>query len=86
MKSLKLSLAYFTIAMVLAGCASLFGTQLCPVSGEGLASMGGPFVLDHKGTKVKLCCEGCKEDFDADPEKYLAIIRGEKPYPKPPEE
>ena len=85
MKNLKLFLAVPAIAMVSMGCASLFGTQLCPVSGEGLTSMGGPFVLDHKGQKVKLCCEGCKEDFDANPKKYLDIIAGKAPYPKPEE-
>ena len=38
MKNLKLLLAVSVIAMVTMGCASLFGTQLCPVSGEGLTS------------------------------------------------
>ena len=80
MKNMKLFLAVPAIAMVAIGCSSL-----CPVSGEGLTSMGGPFVLDHKGQKVKLCCEGCKEDFDANPKKYLDIIAGKAPYPKPEE-
>ena len=80
MKNMKLFLAAPAIAMVAIGCSSL-----CPVSGEGLTSMGGPFVLDHKGQKVKLCCEGCKEDFDANPKKYLDIIAGKVPYPKPEE-
>ena len=80
MKNMKLFLAAPAIAMVAIGCSSL-----CPVSGEGLTSMGGPFVLDHKGQKVKLCCEGCKEDFDANPKKYLDIIAGKAPYPKPEE-
>ena len=53
MKNLKLFLAVPAIAIVTMGCASLFGTQLCPVSGEGLTSMGGPFIVDYKGTKVK---------------------------------
>ena len=85
MKNLKLFLAVPAIAIVTMGCASLFGTQLCPVSGEGLTSMGGPFIVDYKGTKVKLCCEGYKEDFDANPQKYLDIIAGKAPYPKPEE-
>ena len=76
------NISALVISMVVSGCASLFSTPLCPVSGEGLKSMGEPFAFEHKGTKVELCCEGCKEDFDADPEKYLAVIRGEKPYPK----
>lgn len=70
-------------AAVCVGCATT--PAVCPVSGEGLASMGGPFVLDHKGQKVKLCCEGCKEDFEKEPDRFLAIIRGEAPAPKPEE-
>ena len=85
MKSLKLFLAVFTVATICTGCAGLFGSSLCPVSGEDLEAMGGAFVVDHKGTKVKLCCEGCKEDFDANPQKYLDIIAGKAPYPKPEE-
>ena len=82
MKNLKPVLAVLAAGVIATGCASLFGEKLCPVSGEGLTSMGGPFVLDHKGTKVELCCEGCKEDFLEDPQKYLDIIAGKAPYPK----
>lgn len=79
MKNLKSLLVASALVVIGAGCAS---QGLCPVSGEGLASMGGPFLVEHKGQKVKLCCEGCKEDFEADPEKFLKIVAGETPYPK----
>jgi YHS domain-containing protein len=79
MKNLKGLLAVSALVVIGAGCAS---TALCPVSGEGLASMGGPFLVEHKGQKVKLCCEGCKEDFEKDPGKFLKIVAGEAPYPK----
>ncbi len=46
----------------------------CVVSGEALGSMGEPVALDHEGTTVKLCCNGCREDFDADPAKYVAKL------------
>ena len=85
MKKIKLFLAVAAFAAFTIGCASLLGTTLCPVTGEGLTSMGDPFIVDYKGTKVKLCCEGCKEDFDANPQKYLDIIAGKAPYPKPEE-
>ena len=82
MKNLKSLLVASALVVIGVGCAS---QGLCPVSGEGLASMGGPFLVEHKGQKVKLCCEGCKEDFDSDPEKFLKIIAGDAPYPKPAE-
>ncbi len=47
----------------------------CPVSGEKLGEMGKPFTFAYKDQEVKLCCKGCKKDFDKDPEKYLAKIR-----------
>ncbi|HXI71044.1 MAG TPA: hypothetical protein VNN22_11880 [Verrucomicrobiae bacterium] len=47
----------------------------CPVSGEKLGEMGKPLVFTYKDQEVKLCCKGCKKDFDKDPEKYMALIR-----------
>ena len=47
----------------------------CPVSGEKLGEMGKPCVFTYKGQEVKLCCPGCKKDFDKDPAPYLKKIR-----------
>lgn len=49
--------------------------KTCPVSGEKLGEMGKPVVFAYKGQEVKLCCKGCKKDFDKDPAKYLKLIR-----------
>jgi YHS domain-containing protein len=49
--------------------------KTCPVSGDKLGEMGAPFVFTNKLQEVKLCCSGCKKDFDKDPEKYLKLIR-----------
>jgi len=50
--------------------------KTCPVSGEKLGGdMGKPYVFAYKGQEVKLCCKGCKKDFDKNPEKYLKLIR-----------
>jgi YHS domain-containing protein len=47
----------------------------CPVSGEKLDEMGKPYVFTYQGQEVKLCCSGCKKDFDKDPAKYLKKIQ-----------
>jgi YHS domain-containing protein len=47
----------------------------CPVSGEKLDSMGKPFVFVYEGQEVKLCCKGCKKDFDKDPAPFIKKIR-----------
>jgi YHS domain-containing protein len=48
----------------------------CPVSGDKLdGDMGKPFVFTYKDQEVKLCCKGCKKDFDKEPEKYMPKIR-----------
>ncbi len=39
-----------------------------------LGSMGVPFVVEIKGRKVFLCCEGCKEDALKEPEKTLSQV------------
>jgi YHS domain-containing protein len=49
--------------------------KTCPVSGEKLGEMGDPYVFVYKGQQVKLCCKGCKKDFDKNPAKYLKLIR-----------
>ena len=49
--------------------------ETCPVSGEKLGEMGKPLVFTYKDQEVKLCCKGCKKDFDKDPEKYITKIR-----------
>ncbi len=56
--------------------------KVCVVSGEDLGSMGKPEEVTHKGVLVKLCCEGCKEDFDKDPAKYVALLQAGGPKPK----
>jgi YHS domain-containing protein len=48
----------------------------CPVSGEKLGGdMGKPYVFVYQGQEVKLCCSGCKKDFDKDPAKYIKKIQ-----------
>jgi YHS domain-containing protein len=50
--------------------------KTCPVSGEKLnGDMGAPYVFSYKGQEVKLCCKGCKKDFDKNPDKYVKLIR-----------
>jgi YHS domain-containing protein len=47
----------------------------CPVSGEKLGEMGKPYVFTYQGQEVKLCCSGCKKDFDKNPAKYVKKIQ-----------
>jgi len=47
----------------------------CPVSGDKLGEMGKPYVFVYQGQEVKLCCSGCKKDFDKDPAPYLKKIQ-----------
>jgi YHS domain-containing protein len=46
----------------------------CPVSGEKLGEMGKPMIFVYQGQEVKLCCSGCKKDFDKEPAKYIKKI------------
>jgi YHS domain-containing protein len=50
--------------------------KTCPVSGEKLGSDDmTPYVFSYQGQEVKLCCKGCKKDFDKNPDKYIKAIR-----------
>ena len=46
----------------------------CPVGGAALGSMGMPYKVTVKGRDVYLCCAGCKESIEKDPDKYLAKL------------
>jgi len=51
----------------------------CIVSDEKLGAEGKPVVFVHEGQEIKLCCQDCRKDFDANPAKYLAKL----PRPTP---
>ena len=42
--------------------------------GEALGSMGVPTKVEVNGKTVWLCCPGCKDKLDTDPEQYLAKL------------
>ncbi len=57
-----------------AGTTDGYPLTTCVVSDEPLGSMGEPIVINHEGTKVKLCCKSCIDDFNADPAPFLAKL------------
>jgi hypothetical protein len=57
-----------------AAAAKEYPLATCVVSGDELGSMGDPVVLVHEGQTMKFCCEGCIDKFNADPDKYLAML------------
>jgi YHS domain-containing protein len=44
---------------------------LCPVMGQPINK---ELFTEYKGKKVYFCCPGCKEKFEAAPEKFLAKL------------
>ncbi len=48
--------------------------KVCVVSGEPLGSMGEPVLVKHGDVTVKLCCDGCIEDFNAKPAEFAAKL------------
>ena len=57
------------------------GNKLCPVSGENVEDMGGGIEREYNGKIYNLCCAGCVDIFEKDPEKYSKIaeesVKGE---------
>lgn len=54
--------------------AKPYPLNTCIVSGEKLGSMGKPIEFVYNGQQIKLCCEGCVDDFRDDPEKFLSKL------------
>jgi hypothetical protein len=51
--------------------------KVCVVAKEPLGSMGTPIKVEHNGEVAFLCCSGCKEAFEADPDKFLAALKAD---------
>lgn len=49
--------------------------KVCPVTDEPLGSMGKPIKVTVKDRDVYLCCEGCRETIEGDPDKFLAKLK-----------
>ena len=43
----------------------------CPVMS---GTINKSYYTEYKGKKVYFCCPGCKEQFNEDPEKYIAKL------------
>jgi YHS domain-containing protein len=54
--------------------AKAYPLKTCVVSGEKLGEMGKPYVFQHDGKEVRLCCKDCLKDFQKDPAKYMKKI------------
>ena len=50
--------------------------KVCPVSGSplGTADMGKPYKMTVKGRVIFLCCDGCKDAVEKDPDGILKKV------------
>lgn len=55
--------------------ASAEKQHVCPVTDELLGSMGSPKKVDVNGKQVWICCDGCREELLANPDKHLAKLK-----------
>lgn len=72
--------------LILAACAALttipsaqaggsYPLKKCIVTGDAFgADLGDPIDVNYKGRLVRLCCKSCVKKFNANPQKYLAIL------------
>ena len=51
---------------------------VCPVGDGPLGAMGKPYKMTVKGRDVFLCCDGCKEVVEKDPDAILAKLDEKK--------
>lgn len=48
--------------------------KVCLVSGEPLGSMGVPERVEVHGRPVFICCDGCLEELNENPDQYLSKL------------
>ncbi len=72
MKIIYLILALSMISLIPTHIKADVTNKYCPVTTNELAEE--KFSLEYKGETIYFCCNGCKKDFLADPEKYMAKL------------
>jgi len=79
------SLAALCGALLLAACASTdssttdgavrpYPLDTCIIMDSKLGSMGDPITKVYNGQEIKFCCQPCVEEFEQNPEEYLAKL------------
>ena len=51
-----------------------YPAETCPISGQKLGAMGEPYNFVHEGRLVRLCCSGCLDQFNENPETAMAAV------------
>lgn len=60
---------------VVAAQGKHYPLKTCPVSGDEFGgAMGEPVDLVVAGRLVRLCCDGCKEDVEKEPARFVALV------------
>jgi hypothetical protein len=54
------------------------GQKTCPVTGDELGSMGQPRAVTVKGQTIYVCCKGCVQQVQNDPDLYLQKVEAER--------
>ncbi len=49
------------------------GNKICPIEGSKIGSMGEGAKFKYEGRIYNLCCAGCIQPFERNPEKYHKI-------------
>ena len=58
--------------------AAYGGQKTCPVTDEPLGSMGDAIPVNVKGQTIYVCCAGCVDSVQSDPDLYLAKVMRER--------
>lgn len=70
-------------ALLIAACASTkssdsavrpYPLDTCVIMDSKLGSMGDPITKVYDGQEIKFCCQPCVEEFERNPEEYLARL------------
>jgi YHS domain-containing protein len=60
------------------GAGQYGGQKTCPVTDEKLGKMGTPVPVTIKGQTIYVCCQGCVETVQSDPDVYLTKAARER--------
>ena len=76
LRLLVLAVAIVAVAFM-TSCAKDKSQQTCPIMGF---KPDRALFSDYKGRRVYVCCMGCIEAFNQDPERFIKFLEKEKGY------
>ena len=81
MRQSLIALAGLILATSLSACGEAdpweqgFANKICPVQGGEIDTENTALAVEYQDEKIGFCCPGCPQEFQRNPENFMAEMR-----------